>query len=42
MDFIKWIVFGVLGFLLITHFGLHFFIKWNKKRKRALKKASGK
>jgi preprotein translocase subunit YajC len=38
MDFIQWIGFGVLAFLLITHFGIHFFLKWNKKRKRALKK----
>jgi len=38
MDFIKWIGFGVLIFLLITHFGIHFFLKWQKKKKRAEKK----
>ncbi len=38
MDFIKWIGFGVLIFLLITHFGIHFFLKSQKKKKRADKK----
>ncbi len=38
MDFIKWIGFGLLAFLLTIHFGLHFYFKWEKKRKREQRK----